>query len=141
MVHPDSFQIIEKMESITEPLEQIPLEKFRTSAAARAAFLQAIKLAETPFAGLVAEINVAHRDLKEITALCANDHYRDAASDFLFYGVPVRDRFVACFHTIKAIVLDGTHEEIDWFAMGNAKDHAAYIEEALAVETTHTPPS
>ena len=132
MVHPDSFQIIEKVESFTEQLEQIQVEKFRTSAAARATFLQAIKLAETHFGDLVNEINVAHRDLKEIKALCLNDHYRDAASDFLFYGVPVRDRFVACFHTIKGIVLDGTHEEIDWFALGDGKDHAAYIEEAIA---------
>jgi hypothetical protein len=131
MVHPDSFQIIEKMESVMETLEQVPLETFRTSAAARAAFLQAIKLAETPFAGLVAEINVAHRDLVNIKPICVNDHYLIDASDFLAKGIPVRDRFVACFHTIKGIVLDGTHEEIDWFAMGNAKDHAAYIEEAL----------
>ena len=131
MVHPDSFKIIEKLESITEPLEQIPLEKFRTSAAARATFLQAIKLAETPFGDLVAEINKARLELVKIKALCLNDHYLDAASDFIFYGVPVRDRFAACFHTIKDIVLDGTHAEIDWFAMGNAKDHATYIEEAL----------
>ena len=131
MVHPDSFQIIEKVESITEQLEQIPLEKFRTSADARASFLSAIKLVETHFGALVVEINVAHRDLVVIKPLCIRDHYLDAASDFLFYGVPVRDRFIACFHAIKDIVLDGTHEEIDWFALGNGKDHAAYITEAI----------
>ena len=131
MVHPDSFKIIEKLESITEPLEQIPLEKFRTSAAARATFLQAIKLAETPFGDLVAEINKARLELVKIKALCLNDHYLDAASDFIFYGVPVRDRFAACFHTIKDIVLDGTHEEIDELTLSYAHGHVEYIEEAL----------
>jgi hypothetical protein len=132
MVHPDSFQIIERVESITEQLEQIPLEKFRTCADARASFLSAIKLAETDFGALVNEIIAAHRDLVNIKPLCPRDHYLDAASDFIFYGVPVRDRFIARFRAVKDIVLDGTHEEIDWFALGNGKDHATYIEEAIS---------
>ena len=132
MVHPDSFQVIDRMDTLTEQLEKIPLENFRTSAAARATFLQTIKTSETDFATLVNEINVAHRDLKVIKPLCLRDHYLDAASDFLFYGIPVRDRFVACFDSIKDIVLHETHEDIDWYALGDGKDHAAYIMEAIS---------
>jgi hypothetical protein len=131
MVHCNSFDILVIVETFTVSLERIPLEEFRTSAAARTTFLKALALAEIHFADLVDEINTCHRDLVEIKALCINDHYLDAASDFIAAGTPLRDRFIACYHAIKDIVLDGTHEEIDEFALDDAKDHVAYVEEAI----------
>ena len=66
MVHSTSFDVLVIVETFTSSLERIPLEEFRTSAAARATFLKALALAETHFADLVDEINMCQSDLKEI---------------------------------------------------------------------------
>jgi hypothetical protein len=131
MVHCDSFKVIEKVESFTAPLEQIPLEKFRTDSVARATFLQALDSAHNDFVDLVDEINWCEYDLKEIRELGLDKSYIHPNEKFLAAAIPLRDRFAVCFHTIKDLVLDGTHEEIDEFAMKYAQDYVEYIEEAL----------
>jgi hypothetical protein len=130
MVHSTSLDVLVIVETFTSSLERIPLEHFCTSAAARATFLKALALAEIHFADLVDEINMCHADLKEIKELGMDSHIQ-ANEDFIAAGVPLRDRFIACFHAIKDIVLHGSHEEIDEFALDDAKGHAAYVEEAI----------
>jgi hypothetical protein len=130
MVHSTSLDVLVIVETFTSSLERIPLEDFHTSADKRATFLKALALAEIHFADLVDEINMCHADLKEIKESGLDSHIQ-ANEDFIAAGVPLRDRFIACFHAIKDIVLDGSHEEIDEFALDDAKGHAAYVEEAI----------
>ena len=131
MVHCDSFKVIEQVESFTAPLEQIPLEEFRTSAAARATFLKALDLAHWRWTQLVEELGWCQYDLKEIHELGLNADYIQPNEEFLAAAIPLRDRFAVCFHAIKDIVLDGTHEEIDELTLSYAHGHVEYIEEAL----------
>ena len=130
MVHSTSHDVLVIVETFTSSLERIPLEEFRTSAAARATFLKALSLAEIHFADLVDEINTCQSDLKEIRELGLDSHIQ-ANEDFIAAGTPLRDRFIACYHAIKDVVLDGSHEEIDEFALDDAKGHVAYVEEAI----------
>ena len=130
MVHSTSYDVLVIVETFTASLERIPLEEFRTSAAARATFLKALALAETHFADLVDEINMCQSDLKEINEM-GLDEFIQSNEDFIAAGIPLRNRFVVCFRTIKDLVLDGSHEEIDECALEDAKDHVAYVEEAI----------
>ena len=130
MVHSTSFDVLVIVETFTASLERIPLQDFCTSAAARATFLKALALAETHFADLVDEINMCQSDLKEIKEM-GLDEFLQPNENFIAAGTPLRDRFVVCFRTITDLVLDGSHEEIDEFALEDAKDHVAYVEEAI----------
>ena len=132
MVHGDSFKVIETVESFTAPLERIPLEEFHTDATARGLFLKTLKIAETSFPDLVDELSWCRADLIEIKELGLDNSYIQPNEEFLATAIPLRDRFVARFHAIKDIVLDGSHEEIDEFALSNAQDNVKYIEEALS---------
>jgi hypothetical protein len=130
MVHSTSHNVLVIVETFTASLERIPLEEFRTSADARTTFLKALALAETHFADLVDEINMCQSDLKEIREL-GLDKFIQPNEDFIAAGIPLRDRFIACYRTIKDLVLDGSYEEIDECALEDAKDHMAYVEEAI----------
>ena len=130
MVHSTSYDVLVIVETFTASLERIPLQDFCTSADKRATFLNALALAEIHFADLVDEINRCQSDLKEIREL-GLDKFIQPNEDFIAAGTPLRDRFIACYHAIKDVVLDGTHEEIDEFALDDAKDHVAYVEEAI----------
>ena len=84
---------------------------------------------------LVYEIRMSHKNLAEIKHFkLSADKYNPPNEAFIAKALAARNRFAACFPAVKDIVLDGTHE-MDKFAvgnaMGNAKDHVAYIEEAL----------
>ena len=130
MVHSTSYDVLVIVETFTASLERIPLESFCTSADKRATFLNALALAEIHFADLVDEINRCQSDLKEIRELGLDSHIQ-ANEDFIAAGIPLRKRFIACYHAITDLVLDGSHEEIDEFALEDATGHVAYVEEAI----------
>lgn len=130
MVHSTSHNVLVIVETFTASLERIPLESFCTSAAARTTFLKALALAEIHFADLVDEINMCQSDLKEINELGLDSHIQPN-EDFIAAGIPLRDRFIVCYRTIKDLILDGSYEEIDECALEDAKDHMAYVEEAI----------
>lgn len=130
MVHSTSHNVLVIVETFTASLERIPLESFCTSADNRATFLKALALAEIHFADLVDEINTCQSDLKEINEL-GLDTFIQPNEDFIAAGIPLRDRFIACFLAIKDLVLERAHEEIDECALENAKDHVKYVEEAI----------
>ena len=134
----------EKFQSIdayTLQLEQIPLEEFRTSAAARETFLKTLKEAAKDMEWIVDEIRMSQDSIAEIKYYMKQNiekypHYEE----FIVSGKAALERFAKCFPAIKDIVLDGTHEEIDEFALelfflSYTKD----VEEALQADLTPRP--
>jgi hypothetical protein len=124
-----SNAVFERIEAYTIQLEQTPLEAY-TSAEARATFLKTLQAAANDMTWLVYEIRMSHKNLAEIKHLKLDNKYNLPNEAFIAKALAARNRFAACFSAVKDIVLDGTHE-MDKFAMSNAKDHVAYIEEAL----------
>jgi hypothetical protein len=124
-----SIAVFERIEAYTIQLEQTPLEAY-TSAEARATFLKTLQAAANDMTWLVYEICMSHKNLAEIKHFkLSADKYNPPNEAFIAKALAARNRFAACFPAVKDIVLDGTHE-ID-NAMSIAKDHVAYIEEAL----------
>ena len=125
-----SNAVFERIEAYMIQLEQTPLEAY-TSAEARATFLKTLEAAANDMTWLVYEIRMSHKNLAEIKHFkLSADKYNPPNEAFIAKALAARNRFAACFPAVKDIVLDRTHE-MDQFAVGNAKDHVAYIEEAL----------
>ena len=134
----EKFQSIE---AYTLQLEQIPLEEFRTSAAARETFLKTLKEAAEDMEWIVDEIRMSQDSIAEIKYYMKQNiekypHYEE----FIVSGKAALERFAKCFPSIKDIVLDGTHEEIDefdlkLFFLPYTKD----VEEALQADLTPCP--
>jgi hypothetical protein len=122
-----SNAVFERIEAYTIQLEQTPLEAYTSSA--RATFLKTLQAAANDMTWLVYEIRMSHKNLAEIKHLKLDNKYNLLNEAFIAKALAARNRFAACFPAVKDILLDGTHE-ID-NAMSNAKDHVAYIEEAL----------
>ena len=134
----------EKFQSIdayTLQLEQIPLEEFRTSAAARETFLKTLKEAAKDMEWIVDEIRMSQDSIAEIKYYMKQNiekypHYEK----FIVSGKAALERFAKCFPTIKDIVLDGTHEEIDELDLETFfKPYAEEVEEALQADLTPRP--
>ena len=125
-----SNAVFERIEAYTIQLEQTPLEAY-TSAEARATFLKTLQAAANDMTWLIYEIRMSHKNLAEIKHFkLSADKYNPPNEAFIAKALAARNRFAACFPAVKDIVLDRAHE-MDKFAMSNAKDHVAYIEEAL----------
>jgi len=105
---------LEAIAAYTLQLEQTPLEEFRTSAEARAMFLKTLKAAANDFGWIVDEIHNSHFSLAEIKYLKLDaEKYSPQYEEFITIGKAAIARFAKCFPSIKDIVLDGTHKEID----------------------------
>jgi hypothetical protein len=141
MAYYDSFnKVFERIAAYTLQLEQTPLEEYRTSSQARAAFLQTLEAAENDMEWLVHEIRISQDNLEEIKHLkLSPEKYNPPNEAFIAKGIAARDRFAACYPTIKDIVLDGSHEEIDEFVLDGAESSATYIKIALDEDLTHRP--
>jgi hypothetical protein len=123
-----SNAVFERIEAYTIQLEQTPLEAY-TSAEARATFLKTLQAAANDMTWLVYEIRMSHKNLAEIKHFKLDNKYNLPNEAFIAKALAARNRFAACFPAVKDIVLDGAPDI--GHAKGNAKDHAAYIEEAL----------
>jgi hypothetical protein len=120
-----SNAVFERIEAYTIQLEQTPLEAY-TSAEARATFLKTLQAAANDMTWLVYEIRMSHKNIAEIKHFkLSADKYNPPNEAFIAKALAARNRFAACFPAVKDIVLDGAPD------IGNAKDHVAYIEEAL----------
>jgi hypothetical protein len=118
-----SNAVFERIEAYTIQLEQTPLEAY--TSAAHATLLKTLQAAANDMMWLVYEIRMSHKNLSEIKHLKLDNKYNLLNEAFIAKALAARNRFAACFPAVRNIVLDGTHE------MDNAKDHMAYIEEAL----------
>ena len=134
----EKFQSIE---AYTLQLEQIPLEEFRTSAAVRETFLKTLKAAASDMEWIVDEIRMSQDSIAEIKYYMKQNiekypHYEE----FIVSGKAALERFAKCFPAVKDIVLDGTHEEIDEFALALFfLPYAKVVEEALQADLTPRP--
>jgi hypothetical protein len=134
----EKFQSIE---AYTLQLEQIPLEEFRTSAAARETFLKTLKAAASDMEWIVDEIRMSQDSIAEIKYYMKQNiekypHYEE----FIVSGKAALERFAKCFPAVKDIVLDGTHEEIDEFALALFfLPYVKEVEEALQADLTPRP--
>ena len=141
MAYYDSFnEVFERISAYTLQLEQTPLEEYRASSEARAAFLQTLEAAENDMEWLVDEIRISQDNLEEIKHLKLNaSKYNPPNEAFIAKSIAARDRFAACFPTVKDIVLDGSHEEIDEHTLDGAEASATYIKIALEEDLTPRP--
>jgi hypothetical protein len=115
-----SNKVFERIEAYTLQLEQTPLEEFRTSAEARAMFLQNLNAMANDMMWLVHEIRISQKNLKEIKQLkLSAEKYNPPNETFIAKSIAARDRFAKCFPAVRDIVLDGTHEEIDIFTLAS----------------------
>jgi hypothetical protein len=115
-----SNEVFQRIEGYTLQLEQTPLEKFRTSAEARAMFLQNLNAMANDMMWLVHEIRISQKNLKEIKQLkLSAEKYNPPNETFIAKSIAARDRFAKCFPAVRDIVLDGTHTEIDIFTLAS----------------------
>jgi hypothetical protein len=115
-----SNKVFERIEAYTLQLEQTPLEEFRTSAEARAMFLQNLNAMANDMMWLVHEIRISQKNLKEIKQLkLSAEKYNPPNETFIAKSIAARDRFAKCFPAVRDIVLDGTHTEIDIFTLAS----------------------
>jgi hypothetical protein len=115
-----SNKVFERIEAYTLQLEQTPLEEFRTSAEARAMFLQNLNAMANDMMWLVHEIRISQKNLEEIKHLkLSAEKYNPPNETFIAKSIAARDRFAKCFPAVRDIVLDGTHTEIDIFTLAS----------------------
>ena len=130
----------QSIDAYTLQLEQTPLEEFRTSAEARAAFLAILKTAANDMEWIVDEIRMSQDSLEEIKHDNLNAEYNKQYEEFIATGKAALNRFAACFPAIKDIVLDGTHEEIDELNIELFfRTYARDVEDALQADLTPRP--
>ena len=130
----------QSIDAYTLQLEQTPLEEFRTSAKARAAFLAILKTAANDMEWIVDEIRMSQDSLEEIKYMKLNAEYNQQYEEFIATGKAALNRFAACFPAIKDIVLDGTHEEIDELNIELFfRTYARDVEDALQADLTPRP--
>ena len=123
-----------RIEAYTQQLEQIPLEDFETSAAARATFIGILKQAKDDIPWIVEQV----LDRQEIMEESEDEEYRALDEAFIARGISVRNRFAMCYNTINEIVLHEGHEELDELDIKDAFADAVCVEDALAEELTHS---
>jgi hypothetical protein len=136
-----SNKVFERIAAYTLQLEQTPLEEYRTSSEARAAFLKSLKAMGNDMEWLVHEIRISQDNLEEIKHLkLSAEKYNPPNEAFIAKSIAARNRFAACFPAIKDIVLDGTHEEIDELDLESFfKSYAEEAMDALDEDLTHRP--
>jgi len=131
------------IEAYTIQLEQIPLEEFETSAAARATFIGILKQAKDDIPWLVEQVLnrqeiMEEESEEEESEEESEEEYRALDEAFIARGISVRNRFAACYHTIEEIVLHEGHEELDERDIKDAISDAVCVEDALAEDLTHS---
>jgi hypothetical protein len=136
-----SNEVFQRIAAHTLQLEQTSLEEFRTSAKARAMFLQNLKAMGNDMEWLVHEIRISQDNLEEIKHLkLSAEKYNPPNETFIAKSIAARDRFAKCFPAVKDIVLDGMHEEIDKLDLEYFfKSYAEDAMEALKVDLTPRP--
>jgi len=133
-----SNEVFQRIEAYTLQLEQTPLEEFRTSAEARAMFLQNLNAMANDMMWLVHEISISQKNLKEIKQLkLSAEKYNPPNETFIAKSIAARDRFAKCFPAVRDIVLDGTHAEIDIFTLASFYTMWTHdVEDALRADLT-----
>jgi hypothetical protein len=127
---------LKRIAAYTLRLEQIPLEEFRTSAAARALFIKSLATMSRDFGWIVEEIRCSQYSLADIQHRQL-DIEQTPYEEFIALGKAALARFAACFPAVKDIVLDGTHEEIHPHDIGAFfKPDAADVMESLQADLT-----
>jgi len=132
------------IEAYTIQLEQIPLEEFETSAAARATFIGILKEAKDDIPWLVEQVLNRQEIMEEESEDEENmgeenlEEYRALDEAFIARGISVRNRFAMCYNTINEIVLHEGHEELDELDIKDAISDAVCVEDALATDLTHS---
>lgn len=128
----------DRIEAYTRQLEQIPLEEFETSAAARAMFIRILKEAKDDIPWIVERVLDRQEIMEEENLEEENlEEYRALDEAFIARGISVRNRFAACYALIQDIVLHEGHEELDELDIKDAFADAVCVEDALATELTH----
>lgn len=129
----------QRIEAYTLQLEQIPLEEFETSAAARATFIGILKQAKDDIPWIVERVLDRQEIMEEESEDEDNmeEEYRADDEAFIARGISVRNRFAACYALIQEIVLDEAHEELDELDIKDAFADAVCVEDALATDLTH----
>lgn len=128
----------DRIEAYTIQLEQIPLEEFETSAAARATFIGILKEAKDDIPWLVEQVLNRQEIMEESEEEENMEEYRADDEAFIARGISVRDRFAACYAPIQEIVLHEGHEELDELDIKDAFTDAVCVEDALAEDLTHS---
>ena len=131
-----SFSDLEfqRIQAYTLQLEQIPLEEFETSAAARATFIRILKEAKDDIPWIVERV-LDRQEIMEEDDM--EEEYRALDEAFIARGISVRNRFAACYARIQEIVLHEGHEELDELDIKDAFADAVCVEDALAEVLTH----
>jgi hypothetical protein len=128
----------DRIEAYTIQLEQIPLEEFETSAAARATFIGILKQAKDDIPWLVEQVLNRQEIMEEESEEENMEEYRALDEAFIARGISVRNRFAACYALIEDIVLHEGHEELDERDIKDAFSDAVCVEDALAEDLTHS---
>lgn len=130
------------IEAYTIQLEQIPLEEFETSAAARATFIGILKQAKDDIPWIVEQVlnrqEIMEEESEEESEEENMEEYRALDEAFIARGIFVRNRFAACYALIEEIVLHEGHEELDERDIKDAISDAVCVEDALATDLTHS---
>jgi hypothetical protein len=128
----------DRIEAYTRQLEQIPLEEFETSAAARATFIEILKQAKDDIPWLVEQVLDRQEIMEEESEEENLEEYRALDEAFIARGISIRNRFAVCYSTIQDIVLHEGHEELDELDIKDAFSDAVCVEDALAEDLTHS---
>jgi len=132
----------DRIEAYTIQLEQIPLEEFATSAAARATFIGILKQAKDDIPWIVEQVlnrqEIMEEESEEESEEENMEEYRVLDEAFIARGISVRNRFAACYALIEEIVLHEGHEELDERDIKDAISDAVCVEDALAEDLTHS---
>jgi len=132
----------DRIEAYTIQLEQIPLEEFETSAAARATFIGILKQAKDDIPWIVEQVlnrqEIMEEESEEESEEENMEEYRVLDEAFIARGISVRNRFAACYALIEEIVLHEGHEELDERDIKDAISDAVCVEDALAEDLTHS---
>jgi len=130
----------QRIEAYTRQLEQIPLEKFETSAEARAIFIKILKQAKDDIPWIVERVLDRQEIMEEENLEEENleEEYRALDEAFIARGISVRNRFAECYALIQEIVLNESHEEMNALDIKDAISDAVCVEDALATDLMHS---